>query len=241
MSIVDKIKKTLNAPPKPRVTYNQDGLTTVHNTGCMFDSDFVKAEAAGAATGSWSKVHWRVHTILWAANQCMQVEGDFVECGTNKGGFARAIVEYIDLAKANKNFYLLDTFEGLADELLTDKEKAAGKKEHFENEYKDCYAQVVQTFKDFPFVKIIKGTVPGTLTQVAANKVAFLSIDMNCIAPEIAALNYFWDKLSKGGMIVLDDYAYVTCDLQYEAHNAWAAEKGIKILTLPTGQGLIVK
>ena len=83
--------------------------------------------------------------------------------------------------------------------------------------------------------------MPGTLTQVAANKVAFLSIDMNCIAPEIAALNYFWDKLSKGGMIVLDDYAYVTCDLQYEAHNAWAAEKGIKILTLPTGQGLIVK
>lgn len=241
MSIIDKIKKTLHAPPKPRVTYNQDGLTTVHNTGFMYDADFKKAEAAGAATGSWSKVHWRVHTILWAANQCLQVEGDFVECGTNKGGFARAIVEYLDLAKANKSFYLLDTFEGLADELLSDKEKAAGKKEHFANEYRDCYAQVVQTFKDFPFVKIIKGMVPGTLSRVAAGKVAFLSIDMNCIAPEIAALNYFWEKLSKGGIIVLDDYAYVTCDLQYEAHNAWAAGKGIKILTLPTGQGLIVK
>lgn len=105
----------------------------------------------------------------------------------------------------------------------------------------DCYSQVVQTFKDFPFVKIIKGMVAGTLTQVASDKVAFLSIDMNCIAPEIAALNYFWDKLLKGGIIVLDDYAYATCDLQYEAHNAWAAEKGIKILSLPTGQGLIVK
>lgn len=203
--------------------------------------DFSKAEQAGAATGSWANVHWRVHTILWAANQCVQVEGDFVECGTNKGGFARAIVEYVDLEKANKKFYLLDTFEGLKDELFSEKELAAGKKEHFQDEYSDCYAEVVKTFATFSFVKTIKGTVPETLPQVESEKIAFLSVDMNCIAPEIAALNYFWDKISKGGIIVLDDYAYVTCDLQYEAHNAWAAEKGIKILTLPTGQGLIVK
>ena len=68
-----------------------------------------------------------------------------------------------------------------------------------------------------------------------------MSIDMNSVNPEVAALDYFWDKLSKGGMIILDDYAYVTCDLQYEAHNNWAKGKGIKILTLPTGQGLIIK
>lgn len=241
MSIIHKLIKTLEAFAKPKITYSQDGLTTVHNTGFMHNPDFIRAEKAGAATGSWANIHWRVHTILWAAGKCLHVEGDFVECGTNKGGFARAIVDYLNLPAFNKNFYLLDTFEGLADELLTDKEKAAGRKEHFEHEYKDCYEGVLQTFKDFPFVKIIKGMVPGTLTQVPSDKIAFLSIDMNCIAPEIAALNYFWDKLSMGGIIVLDDYAYVTCDLQYEAHNAWAAEKGIKILSLPTGQGLIVK
>lgn len=241
MSIIHKLIKILQAFAKPKITYSQDGLTTVHNTGFMAEPDFVQAEKAGAATGSWANVHWRVHTILWAANQCLHVEGDFVECGTNKGGFARSIVEYHDLPAFNKIFYLLDTFEGLADELLTEKEKAAGKKEHFENEYKDCYAQVTAAFKPFPFVKIIKGMVPDTLPQIPSDKIAFLSIDMNCIVPEIAALNYFWDKLSKGGIILLDDYAYVTCDLQYEAHNAWAAEKGIKILTLSTGQGLIVK
>jgi hypothetical protein len=207
----------------------------------MQDADFVKAEKAGAATGSWSRIHWRVHTVLWAAQHCCNVEGDFVECGTNKGGFASAIIEYSDLSKTGKNFYLLDTFKGLSEDLLTNKEKATGKKEHFKNEYSDCYEQVLQTFANFPFVKIIRGTVPDTLLQVSTDKIAFLSIDMNCIAPEIAALNYFWDKLSKGGMILLDDYAYVTCDLQYEADNNWANEKGIKILTLPTGQGLIVK
>ncbi|MEP7165053.1 MAG: glycosyltransferase [Ferruginibacter sp.] len=226
---------------KHKATYDQDGLRTLHNNGFMSDPDFVRAEKAGAATGSWNQIHWRVHTILWTANQCINVEGDFVECGTNKGGFARAIVEYVDLAKAGKSFYLLDTFEGLSEKLFTDEEKAAGRKEHFEHVYKNCYEEVLHTFAAFPFVKIIKGTVPGTLEEVKSEKIAFLSVDMNSVVPEIAALDHFWDKLSKGGMIVLDDYAFVTCDLQYKAHNEWAKEKGIKILTLPTGQGLIVK
>ncbi|MBL0182763.1 MAG: class I SAM-dependent methyltransferase [Chitinophagaceae bacterium] len=149
--------------------------------------------------------------------------------------------EYLGFKNINKTFYLLDTFEGLDETLLTDAEKAAGKKEYFEAAYSDCFDQVQKTFSSEPNVKLIKGSVPGTLLQVPSQKVAFLSIDMNNVNPEIAAMDYFWDKLSKGGIIVLDDYAYMTYDFQYEAHNNWAKQKGIKILSLPTGQGLIIK
>jgi hypothetical protein len=182
-----------------------------------------------------------VHTILWAALHCKDIEGDFVECGTNKGGFARAICEYLDFNTLSKTFYLLDTFEGLDESQLTGSEIAAGKKEHFNQVYSECYEQVKDTFSSFANVKLVKGIVPATLAAVQSEKIAFLSIDMNSLAPELAALDYFWDKLSKGGMIVLDDYAYVTCDLQYHAHNNWAKQKGICILSLPTGQGLIIR
>jgi O-methyltransferase len=241
MGIVSRLKKAFALPSDVRPTYDQDGLRTVHNAGFLLDEEFMKAEQLGAATGSWEKIHWRVHTILWAAYRCSRLEGDFVECGVNKGGYARAIIAYIDIAKADKQFFLLDTFKGIVPELLTKAEKAAGKQQHFKSYYTDSYSQVVKTFDAFSFVKIIRGQVPETLSQVSADKIAFLSIDMNSIVPEIAALNYFWDKIVPGGMIVLDDYAFVTCELQYEAHNKWANEKGIKILTLPTGQGLIVK
>ncbi|HUR65058.1 MAG TPA: TylF/MycF/NovP-related O-methyltransferase, partial [Chitinophagaceae bacterium] len=123
----------------------------------------------------------------------------------------------------------------------TEEEKKAGKSQHFQAVYTDCYEGVKKTFAPYPFVEIIKGRVPDTLQEVKSDHIAFLSIDMNSVTPEIEALNYFWPKLTKGGMIILDDYAYVTCDLQYAAHNQWAEEKGIKILSLPTGQGLIVK
>lgn len=241
MTIYTKIKKIISRNKRLPITYNQDGLTTVHNAGFMQLQSFKKAEAAGAATQSWQNIHWRVHTILWAVSYCKNLNGDFIECGTNRGGFARAICEYIDLSQSGKIFYLLDTFKGLDDELLTAEEKKSGKKEHFFNEYSECYQDVKKTFESFDFIKIIRGRVPESLVNVESRQIAFLSIDMNSVVPEIAALNYFWPKLVAGAIIILDDYAYATCELQYTAHNEWAATNNIKILSLPTGQGIIIK
>jgi len=65
---------------------------------------------------------------------------------------------------------------------------------------------------------------------------------MNCAKPEIEAINYFWDKIEKGGMILLDDYANNRLfELQRKEFDKFADEKGIGILTLATGQGLIIK
>lgn len=219
-----------------KLGYAQDLLFTYHNSGFMKDPEFIKAEQAGAATGTWGGIQWRVHTVLWAASYCSHLEGDFVECGTYKGGFARAIIEYINLGQLNKDFYLLDTFKGIATDLMTDEEKKL-KKRTFE----DCYDEVVNTFKNDKFVKLVRGIVPDTLPLVKADKIAFISIDMNNAKPETEAIKYFWPKLVKGGMIVLDDYAYYGYEPQYKAHNEWARSIGVKILSLPTGQGLIIK
>jgi O-methyltransferase len=64
---------------------------------------------------------------------------------------------------------------------------------------------------------------------------------MNCVIPEIEAAEFFWDKLVCGGVIVLDDYGWKGHHLQKQAFDEFAAKRGIKILSLPTGQGLIIK
>ncbi len=105
----------------------------------------------------------------------------------------------------------------------------------------DIYEKVKETFKDFN-VKVIKGPVPETLSQVDSNKICFLSVDMNCVQPEVDTLNFFWDKMVKGGVIILDDYGYAnSTNDQKAAHDEFAKSKGIKILSLPTCQGLIIK
>jgi hypothetical protein len=62
---------------------------------------------------------------------------------------------------------------------------------------------------------------------------------MNCVAPEIAALEFFHPKMVKGGVIVLDDYGFPKHIHQKKAFDQFAVEKGISILALPTGQGII--
>lgn len=87
----------------------------------------------------------------------------------------------------------------------------------------------------------MRGAIPATLRDVSIDKVAYLHIDMNCVMPEMEAIEFFWPRLSTGACVVLDDYAYFGYHLQLAAWNDWGARNGSPILTLPTGQGLIVK
>jgi hypothetical protein len=64
---------------------------------------------------------------------------------------------------------------------------------------------------------------------------------MNCSTPEIAAIEFLWERLVPGAFVLLDDYAYHGYLSQKIAMDRFAQEKEIKILSLPTGQGLLVK
>ncbi len=70
---------------------------------------------------------------------------------------------------------------------------------------------------------------------------AYLSIDMNCVLPEIAAAEHFWERMPSGAVTVLDDYGWNLHEQQKAAFDAFAAKRGVSVLSLPTGQGLIFK
>ena len=223
--------------PKRPAIFSEDGLTTVHNHDFVNDERFMKAYLAGKATNSWGGAgfRWQAFTIAWAANKCASLDGDFVECGVNRGGSAMVAAMYVGFEKLNKTFYLLDTYNGL-DERYTGKGESLRK-----YYYSECYEDVKETFRNFPNVKLVRGSVPDTLEQVTSNKICYLSIDMNTKIPEIAAAEYFWDKLVSGAVMVLDDYGWTRHIDQKLAFDQFAAERGVQVLALPTGQGLIFK
>lgn len=230
---------------KSKVTYAQDLLFTFHNADFMKDPHFLESYELGKQTDGGhllkdDDIHWRTHVQCWAAFHAAKLEGDFVDCGVSTGIFARSVINYINFQELDKKYYLLDTFSGMDEkyssprEMLRHEILGYGKKENL-------YSQVQETFKDFN-VKIIKGSVPETLSQVDTLKVCYLSIDMNCVLPEAEALSFFWDKMVSGGMIILDDYGYANdTNDQKAAHDAFAKSKGVMVLTLPTCQGLIIK
>lgn len=233
--------------PKDKITYAHDLLYTYHSCDFMTDPRFISAYAAGKSTDIHKsildnyEIYWRIHVLCWAASQAVHLEGDFVDCGVNTGIFARAVIDYTDFDSTGKKYYLLDTFDGLDERYSTEKELERELNQKYRAGKDTLYNEVKGIFEPFN-VEIIKGAVPDTLLQVKSEKVAYLSVDMNCVEPEVAALEFFWDKLVKGGIILLDDYGYANhYKEQKAAHDAFAASKGVEILTLPTCQGLIIK
>jgi O-methyltransferase len=107
--------------------------------------------------------------------------------------------------------------------------------------YQECYEEVLETFSPFPNAHIVRGIVPEFLPEVKADKVCYLSLDMNCADPEIAALEHFWPRLSTGAIVVMDDYAHLGYTKQKLALDEFARAQKVMILGLATGQGILVK
>lgn len=219
-------------------SYNMEGLITDRNCDFMKDPEFIKGY--DAAMRQWYTPQlggWIVHINQWAAFHGRQLEGDFVECGVYKGRYAMSNITYIDFKSLkDRNYYLFDTFCGLDPELSSREEYLS-----YKDAYPDCYDFVVNSFKEYPNVMIVRGPVPETLARVDIKKVAYLSIDMNCVLPEVEALRFFWPKLVTGGIVILDDYAQPGHKNQKKAMDIFALSVGVKVLPLPTGQGMIIK
>jgi hypothetical protein len=243
--------KPMSAALKTRLgddVFDFDGLRTVHNHDFMIDPVYKAAYARGvqAAGGQDYKWYWRMHISLWAAATAMKLPGDFVECGVNKGFLSSAIMQQHNWDTQGRMFYLLDTYQGIDAKYLSEVEKDGGVLDRNRRDintgfYTENFQEVERNFAEWTNKTMVVGSIPDTLPQIKAEKIAFLHIDLNCTEPEVAAIEYLWDRLSTGAIVLLDDYAFFGFHPQKEGMDVWAAKRGVAIASLPTGQGLIIK
>jgi hypothetical protein len=217
------------------------------NTDFLREPRFRSAYDAGMASGHRINgggdlgIEWRVHVACWAASQALQIEGDFVECGVNTGMMSLAVCDYVDFNRTGKSFWLFDTFRGIPVEQANSEDEREHVRSHNDMHYFDCYELAKENFSRYPKANLVRGTVPETLQSVQIDRVSYLSIDMNLALPERAALEHFWPKLSSGAIVLLDDYGFRGYEDQHREADSFAATANVSILSLPTGQGVILK
>lgn len=233
---------------RTRGRYSQDGLFTLHNDHFRNDPLFQSAYARGlkAANGIDPQHEWRVHVALWAAAASLWVPGDFIECGVNAGFISSAIMHRLRWNALRRRFFLIDTFSGPVLEQYSREEIDCGRLEMAKQalsagSYVTDVERARANFAEWPNAVVVHGAVPEILHSLDLGPIAFLHIDMNCAYPERAALEFFWPHLSPGGFVLLDDYAYSGHDVQARAMDQAAEELQTAILSLPTGQGIIIK
>lgn len=77
--------KVISASSK-KTTYFGDDFGTTHHVEFLNDEKFIKAYESAVGGISEPKlknvdIRWRAHIVSWAANQTLNIPGDFVECG----------------------------------------------------------------------------------------------------------------------------------------------------------------
>jgi hypothetical protein len=222
-----------------RDTFVADGLATWLKTPPFVeDARFMELAVRHAdllPTFNW---HWNLQTVAWAVHQAKTLPGDFVELGVFKGHTTLFVAEYLGVADWPQRWFLYDTFDGIPEDQLD-----PGWSENNTAAYRGTfsYEEVRERFAPFPNIQVIQGRVPEILAETCPDQISFLHMDLNNATAEVQALDALFERIVPGGVIVFDDYCWAVSHRQRAAEDAWMAERGLKILPLPTGQGLFVK
>ena len=217
--------------------FHADQLIALNRCMGFYDNKrFSSAFERNAETEQEKSLAWRLHTLTWAAEHCIHVPGDFVECGVYKGFCSAVIIDYLNFETLEKSFFLYDTFQGIPPDRLEGSP-------HLPEDYQipGLYDQVVARFYSTHNVTVIQGIVPESFQQDSPESIAYLHLDMNSARSELDALESLFERVSAGGMIILDDYGWQPYRAQKEAEDPFFQNRGYSVLELPTGQGLVIK
>ncbi len=206
-------------------------ITWARNNSMLDDQSFVDAWKANAGSAADNAVIWRRYVLACAAYHCVQLDGDFVECGANAGVGVKTVVDYLGGREFPKRFWAYDLFEH-SGEMVNHAMPEHGP---------ELFARVRAKFEGYPQVHLIKGAVPESLEGNSPAQIAYLHIDMNQAPAEVAALNALFDRMVPGGILILDDYEWSFYRAQKLAEDEWFEERGYRVMPLPTGQGLVIK
>jgi len=234
------LKRFLN--PK-YFSYNYDGLATSHNMSFMEDENFQISYFRGkSAINNSADMPLRAHQAIWAANHCLKIDGDFMELGTGKGFVMSCVLASIkNWNEYKKTLWLFDTFEPYMINDRGDQVQERGKCKY----YADNFESVQKNFSEWNNIKMIKGKLPQTLNEYISNntqsKISFLHIDLNFPKIEIDCLNLLWDKITTNAIILIDDYCFRGFETTKLAFDNFANNRNKKILTLASGQGILIR
>jgi O-methyltransferase len=216
-------------------------ITVSRNFSFKNDQHFKDSFYSTARDQQEESLIWRLHVLSWAAKHALTVAGDFVECGVLRGFSSAVLCKYLDFGSVPKTFYLYDTFSGLPVETSTPKERQAWNEPYVDVIPEELVAQVRAEFAAYPNVRVVQGIIPTSFEEARPESIAFLHVDLNSTQAEIQTLEHLFDRVSPGGLIVLDDFGWLANREQAIAELDFMRRRGHMILELPTGQGLIIK
>lgn len=159
------------------------------------------------------------HTYLFA-EIASRVRGDFVSIGISYGVTSKVLYELL-LKGTQRTYHLVDPFLGKPG-------------------YGYCQdpSFVMAQFNGDPLVCLHQQPTPAAFPLPLKDGLAFVDLDTEDEDTDAASLPYLIERLSPGGVMVIDFYGWAASRAKYDRA---AAQAGASIFILPTGQGVLLK
>ncbi|MDI3421706.1 TylF/MycF/NovP-related O-methyltransferase [Streptomyces luteolus] len=178
------------------------------------------------------------------------IPGDIVECGVWRGGSMQACAKtLLSLGATDRHLYLFDTYEGMTPPTEEDvRRDGKHARELLEVQGKDrpIWAvadldDVKSGFESVPYpeerMHYVVGKVEETVPEQAPEQISILRLDTDWYGSTKHELDHLYDRLSPGGILLIDDYGYWQGSRQ--AVDEFLERTGERLLLLRMDEGRI--
>ena len=178
--------------------------------------------------------------------------GRWAECGVFAGTTALALclaARAEDPAFDGRGLHLVDSFEGLSalreeDMRLTPRADGSSVATP-PPQSRDNFAAPVEVARRalgaFSAAQLHKGWIPQVLDGLPEDRWSFVHVDVDLYEPTLACLEYFFPRMSPGGVIACDDFGSAAFPGAKRAWMKFCDTAGLGYVVLPTGQSVLVK
>lgn len=170
------------------------------------------------------------YSIFAAVKQTAKVPGDIAEVGVYQGGSSKLICE----AKGARHLHLFDTFAGLPPRKDVDLP-------HFtEGNYACSLDSVRRYLASYSGITFYEGLFPKTATPVGSHHTfSFVHLDVDLYESTRNCLEFFYPRLSPGGMLISHDY-YAAKGVR-DAFDEFLVDRPEPLIELTGDQCMVVK
>ena len=188
--------------------------------------------------GKRTLVNWdRLWILKCAVLQTQTLAGEIWETGVYQGGTAlflkRLASTYRVSGAIQARLRFFDTFSGLPS---TD----ATRDLHHEGEFSDTTLDEVQRLVGTnDFITYHHGLIPDTFVGLEHSQIRIAHIDLDLYQGTRSALSFIYPRLVPGGVIVCDDYGFISCPGVRHAVDEFFRSKRETPVILPTGQAVV--
>lgn len=198
------------------------------------DTSFLRAYAHYYPDGFNRRVE-RLYALDQLVKQALLVAGDTAECGVWYGAGSHMIMR--QTLGSVRQHHMFDSWEGISQPGEHDGEYLQEHGKHYLSVAEEIARK---NLAEFPHGHFYRGWIPTRFHEVADRKFCLVHLDVDLYEPTLQTLEFFYPRMSIGGLMICDDSGLAKCPGARRAMEEFFAKRSEPLIDLPTGQQFVI-